>query len=73
MGFGPDRPNWNLLLVEEALAACLWYSNSPARGYKLAADYCQNYDPRYGDSLNRPSRLRLLKIVWFMSTLEANE
>ncbi|MGO8696644.1 MAG: hypothetical protein ACLQVY_02850 [Limisphaerales bacterium] len=29
--------NWDLLLVERALAICLWYSDSPAHGYKLAA------------------------------------
>ena len=64
--------DWNLMLVEEALAICLWYSNSPAHGYKLAADYCQNYDPQYGDSLNGPSRTKLLEMVRFMSTIEAH-
>jgi hypothetical protein len=28
--------NWNLLLVEEALAICIWDPNSPAHGYTLA-------------------------------------
>jgi len=65
--------NWNLLLVEEALAICIWYPNSPAHGYKLAADYCQNYDPSYGTSLNGPSRTKLLEMVRFMSAIEALE
>lgn len=27
----------------------------------LAADYCQNYDPSYGTSLNGPCRTKLLE------------
>ena len=50
--------NWNLLLVEEALAICIWYGNSQVHGYTLASDYFRNYDPRYGSSLNGPSRTR---------------
>jgi len=65
--------NWSLLLVEEALAICIWYPDSPAHGYKLAADYCQNYDPSYGTSLNGPSRTKLLEVVRFMFTREALE
>jgi len=65
--------NWNLLLVEEAIAICIWYPNSPAHGYKLAADYCQNYDPSYGTSLNGHSRTKLLEMVRFMFAVEAHE
>ena len=65
--------NWNLLLVEEALAICIWYHNSPAHGYKLAADYCQNYDPSYGTSLNGSSRTKLLEMARFMLAVEAHE
>jgi hypothetical protein len=65
--------NWNLLLVEEALAICIWYANSPAHGYKLAADYCQNYDPSYGTSLNGPSRTKLLEMAQFMFAVEAHD
>ena len=65
--------NWNLLLVEEALAICISYPDSPAHGYKLAADYCQNYDPSYGTSLNGPSRTKLLEMVRFMFAVEAHE
>ena len=62
-----------LLLVEEALAICIWYPDSPVHGYKLAADYCQNYDPRYGTSLNGPSRTKLLEMVRFIFAVEAHE
>jgi len=51
----------------------IWHPNSPAHGYKLAADYCQNYDPSYGTSLNGPSRTKLLEMVRFMSAIEALE
>ena len=65
--------NWNLMLVEHALATYLRHANSPADGYKLAADYCQNYDPRYGNGLNDPSRTKIEEIVRFMFTIEAVE
>ncbi len=47
--------------------------SSPTEGYKLAADFCQNYDPRHGNSLNGPSRTKIMEIVRFMFTLEALE
>jgi hypothetical protein len=65
--------HWNLVLIEYGLAVYLWRSGSPTRGYKLAADYCQNYDPRYGTGLNGPSRTKIGEIVRFMFTLEALE
>lgn len=65
--------NWNLMLVEHALAIYLWQANSPADGYKLAVDYCQNYDPRYGNGLNGPSRTKIEEIVRLMFTIEAWE
>jgi len=73
--WGPVRivRNWNLMLVEEGLAIYLWHPDSPAHGYKLAADYCQHYDPRYGNGLCGPSRTRIAEIVRFMLTLEALE
>ena len=73
--WGPVRVihNWNLLLVDEGLNVYLWYENSPPHGYKLAADYCQHYDPRYGNGLNGPSRTKILEIVRFMFTVEALE
>jgi hypothetical protein len=41
--------------------------------YTLASDYFRNYDPRYGTSLNGPSRTKLLEMVQFMFTVEALE
>ena len=73
--WGPVRivHNWNLMLVEHGLAIYLWHTDSPSDGYKLAADYCQNYDSRYGNGLNGPSRTKILEIVRFMFTIEALE
>jgi hypothetical protein len=82
--WGPVRVihNWNLLLVEQGLAICLWHAeastelsrtSSPSHGYKLAADYCRHFDSRYGNSLNGPSRTKILEMVRFMFTLEALE
>jgi hypothetical protein len=65
--------NWNLMLVEQGLAIFLWHADSPAHGYKLAADYCQHYDSRYGNGLNGPSRAKIEEMVRFMFTLEALE
>jgi len=66
--------NWNLLLVEEGLRIYLGLGDSsPSAGYKLAADYCQNYDPHFGNSLNGPSRTKIEEIVRFMFTVEALE
>lgn len=73
--WGPVRVihNWNLMLVEQSLAIWLWHTDSPAHGYKLAADYCQYSDARYGNDLNGPSRTKLLEIIRFMFTIEAWE
>ena len=73
--WGPVRivHNWNLMLIEQGLAIHLWHTNSPTHGYKLAADYCQHYDSRYGNGLNGPSRTKIGEIVRFMFTLEALE
>jgi len=73
--WGPVRiiHNWNLMLVEQGLAIYLWHLDSSTHGYKLAADYCQHYDPRYGNGLNGPSRTKISEIVRFMFTIEALE
>jgi hypothetical protein len=70
--WGPVRiiHNWDLLLVEQALAICVWYSDSPAHGYKLAADYCQHYDSRHGNGLNGPSRTKIEEMARFVNKLE---
>ena len=65
--------HWDLMLVEEGLAIHLWHAGSPPRGYKLAADYCQHYDSRYGNGLNGPSRGKIEEMVQFMTGVEARE
>ena len=65
--------DWNLFLVEQGLAIYLGYEPSPSEGYKLAADYCRHYDPRYGVGLNGPSRTKIMEIVRFMNVIEALE
>lgn len=65
--------HWNLMLVEKGLAIYLWFQDSPAHGYKLAADYCQNFDSRFGNGLNGHSRKKILEIVWFLRTVEKFE
>ena len=73
--WGPVRiiHNWNLMLIEHALAIYLWHADCPPDGYKLAADYCQNYDSRYGNGLSGPSQTKIEEIVRFMFTIEALE
>lgn len=65
--------NWQLLLVEQGLAIALDRHATPSEAYKLAADYCQNYDSKYGNSLNGPSITKILEMVRFMFTHEALE
>ncbi|MEO8353169.1 MAG: hypothetical protein ABI680_15675, partial [Chthoniobacteraceae bacterium] len=64
---------WPLLLVEEGLALHLGWTKSPTAGYKLAADWTQNYDSKYGNGLNGPSRGKLDELVRFMFAVEAVE
>lgn len=64
---------WPLLLVELGLAIFLGEAATPSDGYKLAADFCTHYDPQYGSNLNGPSRTKIMEIVRFMFTLEAEE
>lgn len=63
----------NLFLVEGGLSLYLWHSNSPAQGYHLAADYCEHYDPRYGNGLNGPSAARIEEIAAFVLATEVHE
>jgi hypothetical protein len=65
--------NKNLNLIEEALAVYLWRSHSPGDGYRLAVNYCEHYDPRFGNSLNGPSLTKINEIVRFMFSVEALE
>jgi hypothetical protein len=63
----------NLFLIECGLHIYLGHGDTPTEGYRLAADYCENYDPRYGNSLNGPSRRRIEKIIDFIHRVEARE
>lgn len=65
--------NQNLFFVEEGLRIYLWHTNSPSQGYRLAAVYCEHYDPRYGNGLNGPSYSKIHEIVRFIYALEALE
>ena len=73
--WGPVRQirNRNLLLIEKCLAITLEPQASPTEGYRLAADYCEHYDPRYGSCLNGPSVTKILEMVRFMFEIEAQE
>jgi hypothetical protein len=64
---------WPLLLVEEGLALHAGLDPRPSDGYKLAADWAQNYDGRHGNGLNGPSRAKLQKLRRFMLSVEALE
>ena len=64
---------WPLLLVERGLALHTGLASHPSEGYKLAADWAQNYDSRYGNGLNGPSAGKLKELVRFMFSVEALE
>ena len=64
---------WPVLLVEQGLALHTGLKRHPGDGYKLAADWAQNYDPRHGNGLNGPSRGKLEELMRFMFTIEASE
>jgi hypothetical protein len=65
--------NQKLFLVESGLRLYLWHGNSPVEGYHLAANYCEHYDPRYGNGLNGPSVNRIEEIAGFVLAMEAHE
>ena len=65
--------NRDLFLVESGLGLYLWYRNSPSRAYRLAASYCEHYDPRYGNGLNGPSMKRIQEIADFTIAVETRE
>jgi hypothetical protein len=65
--------NWNLFLVEKAVALLLYPPAAPTAGYTLAADYCQHYDPHFGNGLNGPSQEKIMEIVRWMFKVEALE
>jgi hypothetical protein len=63
----------NLFLIECGLHIYLGHGDTPTEGYRLAANYCENYDPCYGNSLNGPSRRRIEEIIDFIDHVEARE
>jgi hypothetical protein len=63
----------NLFLIECGLHIYLRHGAAPTEGYRLAANYCENYDPRFGSNLNGPSRRRLEEIIDFIRQVEARE
>ncbi len=65
--------NWNLYMVEKGMAILLNRFSQPTHGYKLAADYCEHYDPRCGNGLNGPSQAKIMEMVPWMFTVEALE
>ncbi|HEY1171147.1 MAG TPA: hypothetical protein VGH19_07270 [Verrucomicrobiae bacterium] len=73
--FGPVRviKCWPVMLVEKGLALHLGLTTTPSDGYKLAADWAQHYDPKYGNGLNGPSGGKLMELVRYMYGVEAIE
>ena len=73
--WGPVRliRDQKLYVIEEGLRIYLGRTISPSDGYRLAADYCENYDPAYGNCLNGPSAFKIREIVRFMFGIEARE
>jgi hypothetical protein len=65
--------NHRLFLIEEGLRIYLWHSDLPQEGYRLAAKYCEHYNPSYGNGLNGKSYTKIHAIVRFMLTVEAIE
>jgi hypothetical protein len=63
----------NLFLIECGLGIYLRRGDVPTEGYRLAAIYCENYDPRFGSSLNGPSRRQLGEVIDFIRHFEALE
>jgi hypothetical protein len=63
----------NLFLVEGGLHLYLWHGALPTDAYRLAAAYCEHYDPRYGTGLNGPSVNKIEEIAGFVLAVEAHE
>ena len=74
---GPDPltviQNQSLFLVESGLGLYLRRGDSPTDGHRLAAAYCEHYDPRYGTGFNGPSALRIEEIADFVLAIETYE
>ena len=66
----PRKKYTLLYLIEEGLALVLEGHPHPSNAYKLASDWAQNYDSRYGNGFNGPSSARLLALAEW---IEENE
>ncbi len=75
VAWGPVRiiHDHNLYLNECGLRIYLGHGDTPTGGYRLAVNYCEHYDPRYGNCLNGPSRRRIEEIVDFIRGVEDRE
>jgi len=75
VGLGVARviKNRDLYLVEQGLDIYLQRSALPADGYRLAASFCEHYDPHHGTGLSGPSRARIREIVQFINLVEEQE
>ena len=62
-----------LYLVESGLRLYLWHGASSSDGYRLAAEYCEHYDPRYGNGLNGPSVERIEEVIAFVLAFQAQD
>jgi hypothetical protein len=73
--WGPVRIvfNLNLFLIEEGLRIYLQDAKSPSEGYRLAVNYCENYDSKYGNDLNGPSISRITEISCFIRDVEEHQ
>lgn len=56
----------DLFIVEETLKILLWNRDNPSSGYRLAAQYCENYDSLYGNNMNKGSVKALKEIASFL-------
>jgi len=65
--------NQSLFLVEGGLGLYLRRGGSPTDGYRLAAAYCEHYDPRYGTDFNGSSAVWIEEIADSVLAIETYE
>ena len=58
------------LAVESGLALIVEGHPHPSNDDKLASDWAQNYDSRYGHGFNAPKRGRLLALAEWIEEIE---
>jgi hypothetical protein len=62
--------NMDLFRIELALEIILHYPEESAVAYKLAAKFCERYNPKYGNALTKESLNAIGVIAWFMREME---